>query len=269
MEKNTKLSRTIVCLVLVLIAAVSFFLVSGKAASVETHEARIQAIDNKIETVLKLTATSTLASAGVSAIPGDTATPIAEKLADFTEYFLAILCVLYAEKYLLTILGVGAFKIIIPVACAIFAVGLFWNPLGMKKLGLKLAVFGLALYFTIPISLNVSDMIYDTYKDSIDMTITSAEALTDETSEFAAAEDEGTIKAILKGLSETVGGLNDKAAGILKQFVETLAVLIVTSCVIPILVIVFMIWMTKILLGNSSAAVIPVPGTGRSRRAAD
>ena len=63
-----------------------------------------------METVLKLTASSTAASAGITAIPGDAGTPIAEKLADFSEYGILILCVLYAEKYLLSILGSGVFK---------------------------------------------------------------------------------------------------------------------------------------------------------------
>ena len=36
--------------------------------------------------------------------------------------------------------------------------------------------------------------------------------------------------------------LTEKAAGILNRFVETLAVMIVTSCVIPLLVLLFFFW---------------------------
>ena len=40
----------------------------------------------------------------------------AEKISDFTEYFLVALCVLYAEKYLLPVLGLTFFKIMLPLA---------------------------------------------------------------------------------------------------------------------------------------------------------
>ena len=117
-------------------------------------------IDEKVDTVMKLTATATLASVGISAIPDDTATPIAEKLTDFTEYFLLILCVLYAEKYLLSVVGAGAFKVLIPLACLLFGASLFFAGKKLRPLALKLAALAVALYLVIPLSITVSDMIY-------------------------------------------------------------------------------------------------------------
>ena len=111
MEEKTSLwIRIAVLMLLIVLAVVSFYPLAKRAEAPETHQETVQAIDDKIETVLKLAATSTVASAGISAIPGDTATPIAEKLADFSEYFLLILSVLYAEKYLLTVSGAGAMR---------------------------------------------------------------------------------------------------------------------------------------------------------------
>ena len=207
------------------------------ASTPETHTGTIASIDEKTDTVLKLTATSTLASAAVSAIPGDTATPIANKLADFTEYFLLILCVLYSEKYLLTIIGAGAFKILIPLACLLMIAGMFWN-----------------------------DMIYNAYRESIDTTISSAEALSDQTAALAdAAEDKNVINSILSRLSETADSLTDKAANILNRFVETLAVMIVTSCIIPILVLIFFLWLIKLLTGIDLSGSLPLHRGERRR----
>lgn len=256
MEKTLK--QVLVITLLVLLAVISFVLIADKAASLEANQATISSIDGKAETVLKLTAASTLASAGISAIPGDTATPIAEKLADFTEYFLLILCVLYAEKYLLTIIGAGAFKILIPLACLLVIVSLFWKPKVMKRLALKAAVFGLALFLMIPLSIRVSDMVYNTYESSIDNTITAAEEFTETTSELAEAKgDEGLVSSILNKLSETAASLSEKAAKTLNRFVESLAVMIVTSCIIPLLVLVFFIWLLKFLTGKDLN--IPLP----------
>ena len=82
---EAKLKKAIIVAALLLVAVISFLPIANAAASPANHTKTIASIDDKILTVLKLTAASTLASAGVSAIPGDTATPIAEKLADFSE----------------------------------------------------------------------------------------------------------------------------------------------------------------------------------------
>lgn len=243
---------------LILLGLVSFLFLGDKASAVETHQETIAAIDDKVETVLKLTATSTVASAGVSAIPGDTATPIAEKLADFSEYFLLILCVLYSEKYLLTILGTAAFRILIPIACLMLAVSLYKWPALLKKMGIKFIAVALVLYVVIPASVRVSDMIYQTYQESINQTIDSAEELSDDTSAISAAGgNENVITQIMEQLSETKESLTDRAANILNRFIETLAVIIVTSCVIPVLVLIFFIWLIRMLTGIDISAAMP------------
>ena len=263
--KETMLKKVLISVVLIFAALLSMLMLSDKASDPAVHEKTIASIDEKVDTVLKLTATSTLASAGISTIPGDAATPIAEKLADFTEYFLLILCVLYAEKYLLTIVGAGAFKILFPFACLLWIISLFWNPTVMKRLSVKCAVFGLALYFTVPLSIGVSDMIYRSYQDSIDSTIAAAEEFTETTDELAGAEDAGLLTSIMGKLSETASTLSDKAARVLNHFVESLAVLIVTSCVIPVLSLLFFLWLIKLLTGVEISPVPGRPGWGKRR----
>ena len=248
MEKTMK--RMLIAALLVLLAVVSALVIADWAASPDTHARDIASIDEKTATVLKLTAASTLASAGISAIPGDTATPIAEKLADFTEYFLLILCVLYSEKYLLTIMGVGAFRILVPIACLLAGASLFWNPKLTRRLALRLGVIALALYLVIPASLRVSDAIYTAFDASISTTLSEAEELTEETSQLAeAGDDKGLLASVLDRLSETAETLARKAANTLNRFVEALAVMIVTSCIIPILVLLFFLWVIRQFTG--------------------
>ncbi len=259
-------SRKIFIAALLLLLAVFSFLYAGDhASSVESHADTIAAIDDKVDTVLKLTATSTVASAGVSAIPGDTATPIAEKLADFSEYFLLILCVLYSEKYLLTIIGAAAFRFLIPIACILGIVALFKWPHVCRKVAVRFAALALVLYLVIPASVRVSDMIYQTYQDSINQTISDAEELSDETSTLSAAAGDDTIlAAIIEKFSEDGESLVDKAADILNGFIETLAVIIVTSCIIPLLVLIFFLWLIKVVTGIDPSAALP-PHGGRVR----
>ena len=242
--------KLLLCGLLLLLAVFSILILGDWASNAETHAATLSALDDKAETVLKLSATSALASAGITAIPGDTATPIAEKLADFTEYFLLILCVLYTEKYLVTILGAAAFRILIPLACVLVGFSLIRSREKLRLLGVKLAIIALALFAVIPMSQWVSDAIYRAHEASIQTAVASAEELTEKTSGLAEAEeDKGLIASVLERIKETAASLIDKAAYTLNRFVETLAVMIVTSCVIPILVLLFFLWIIKLLTG--------------------
>jgi len=257
---ETALKKILLAALLLGLALFSFLFLADKAAAPATHAATVGVIDEKTEDVLKLTASASLASFGVSAIPGDTATPIAGKLADFAEYFLLILCVLYSEKYLLGIIGAGVFKVLIPCACVLAGVSLVCHPRLFRRLAVKLAAVGIALYLLIPFSFKVSDMIYGAYRGTIDATIDAAETLSDETAPLAdAAGDKGLVASILDRLSETATSLTDKAVDTVNRFVETLAVMIVTSCVIPLLVLLFFLWVVRQLTGVDLSAGLPSP----------
>ena len=256
---DNKLIRLLLSALLVLLGVISALFVADWAGSAATYASTTAVIDEKTEDVLKLTASASLASFGASAIPGDTATPIAAKLADFSEYFLLILTVLYAEKYLLSLIGLGVFRVLIPASCLLGILALnFWRQ--GWRLAVKLFLTGLLLFALIPSSFSVSNLIYGAYRESIDGTISAAETLSDETAPLAdATEDKGTVQTILDRLSETTASLTDKAVDAVNRFVETLAVMIVTSCVIPLLVLLFFLWVIRQLTGVNLSAALPRP----------
>ena len=266
MEKNMK--KILAAAALVLVAVISFTFVADKAASPTTYAKTIDSIDAKVDTVLKLTASSAMASAGVSAIPGDTATPIAEKLAEFTEYFLVVLCVLYSEKFLLTVGGAAAFRVIIPIACLLLGASIFCKKDLLRRLGMKFFICSIILYLAVPMSIRVSDVIYSSCEDTINTTIMQTQSLTEKTDAFSMTnEDETAMASVWERISETAGTLADKAARILNRFVETLAVFIVTSCVIPVLTMVFFLWVIKVFANIDSRQTIIklLPENGRRR----
>ena len=174
------LVKVLVSLLLVLLAAFSYFIVSELCDNSPLTEYLVSSIDDKTDTVMKLTSASAVASAGVSAIPGDTATPIAEKLADLTGYFLLILSVLYTEKALLTLFGSAVFKLLVPIACGFGLLGyLFWKKGG--ALAKSVALFALAILITIPASLLISDAVYNSYSSRLETTLSSTEELNEQT----------------------------------------------------------------------------------------
>ena len=56
-------------------------------------------------------------------------------------------------------------------------------------------------------------------------------------------------------------GITDKVGTMVNNFIEALAVMLVTSCVIPILVILFFVWLIKLLF----AVELPVSYSGARR----
>lgn len=247
--ENT-LKKTMFVAFLILVAILSMFVIAPKVAQSDFTSSIIRSIDEKAETVLKLSASSTLASVGVSAIPGDTATPIADKLADLTKYFLLILCVLYTEKYLLTLIGVGFFKYLIPALCLISIILVFWSPAALTRARRKLLAFGLVALLAIPTGILISDSIYGQFESSIGATLATAEELNAKTEGLSQAENDATyIEKWLSKISETASGLTDKAANALNRFIESIAVLIVTTCIIPVLILLLFIWLTKLIFG--------------------
>lgn len=264
MEK--KHIRLMIILLPLVFALLSFFVVARYASSPEFHQKTIQSLDDKKTTVMELTAASTAASAAISLIPGDGGTPIAEKLADLSSYFLVVICAIYLEKYLVTITGYAAFSILIPLACVLFSAYFLWKRDGFRILAEKLLLFGITVYLVIPASVKVADMIDATYQSSIESTIDSAKQATDEIEADTEENTNGTVssdgskskestskKGLLSGIvskvEETVTGATKNVETVLNRFIEALAVMLVTSCLIPILVLVFFVWLVKMLLG--------------------
>ena len=242
-------------LIPLLIALISVFVLSGPASSPEFHKDSLAELEEKQTTVLELSAASAAASAAITLIPGDTATPIADKLADLSSHFLVVLCAIFLEKYLLTISGFLAFKVLIPVACGAYLLHALFGWKGLRVLAYKLAAFALLIFAVIPVSLQLSHMIETTYQASIDATIQSARETADAVESAAGSEEaedegfwEGLISSVTEGITSVTSGIADKVGGMVNDFLEALAIMLVTSCVIPVLVLLSFIWFAKILL---------------------
>jgi ABC-type multidrug transport system fused ATPase/permease subunit len=236
---------------------------------------------------MELTAASTAASAAITLIPGDVATPIATKLADISGYFVIVICALYLEKYLLTILGAAACKVLIPLGCVMWALTPFWKKPFLKATALKLFAFAAAIMLIVPASAWVSDMIETTYGESINATLeaatetvedleSNAESAVTEAAENASDGAESTESelswwdkltgTVTSAAGDIIEAAKDKVTvatstfeRVLNNMIEALAVMIVTSCVIPILVLMFFVWLIKLVFNVS----VPMPPMGR------
>ena len=285
--------KCITAAVLLLVAILSITVVGKYVSAPENHQKTIASLDEKKQTVMELTAASTVTSALITLLPGDTATPIAEKMADVSGYLLVVLCAIYLEKYLVTITGYVAFTYLIPIACGLWIFNLIFANTTVRKLAAKLAVFGLAISFVVPASVKISDLIGDTYQAQIEATIEDAKntqsilensgVVDDDTNatETTGTDAAGTVTGnvqekennnsdsvsnIFDWAKDAISGAKDSVANVvenvtvstedlvqkvensLNHFIEAVAVMIITSCVIPMLVLLLFFWMVKIVL---------------------
>ena len=278
MEERSLRSWALAALLLAL-AVLSFAVVTPWATSAETHAASLAALEEKQTTVLELTAAATAASAAITLLPGDAATPIAEKLADVSGYFLLALCAVYLEKYLLTLTAYAAFRLLVPAALLLLAAWLLAGRDWLRKAGWKLLVFAAAIVLVIPASVKVSGLIEDTYRVSLEETLRQAKDTTAAVEDSAQSGDSqeeqgflgGLFSKVTEGVSQVVGGLTERVGQMLNRFLEALAVTLVTACLIPILVLLFFVWLVKFIWGieiPDPRGALPGKRTARGREEA-
>ncbi len=267
-KKNKVSKRTLIALVLLTIALFSIFVVSKIVTAPDFNQATVSALDDKKVTVMKLAATAAASSTALSLLPGDVATPIANQIAELTTYFIVILGAILLEKILIAVVGYLTFGFIIPFACLLGIVYLFVKNDIFRNLAIKLAIFGIVIFVTIPVSIGASDLIYKSYQTSVEQTIATAnqnkEEIDDKKKDFA-EEDKNWMDKIGDYISNATSKIGNDISAIVKKgedtlasFLDAVAVLIITSCVIPIIVLIVFAFIIKITFSFDSAKVATI-----------
>lgn len=249
LKDKITLKKVIITVVLCMIAIFSFTVISKYATSVEVHSSSISALDDKKMKAMELTAGVAATSTAISALPGDAATPIAEQVSELTGPLLIVVCAIYLEKFLLTTIGLVSFKFLIPFACILAAIYLFTSKEVTKVLAIKFGIFAMAISLVIPVSVKVTQLIETTFEETITQTYDSADEITNKAEESAEDEKSNAFAEFLKGIGDSVSNLAENAKNALSVFIDAIAVLIITTCVIPIVVILFFLWIIKMIFG--------------------
>lgn len=259
MEKKIIIKKIIVTIALIIVSLISIFVISKIASSTEFHKKTIQHLDDKKIIVTELTAATAGSATVIAAIPSEATTPLANKIMDMSSYLIIVIGVIFLEKILLTLTGKLTFMFIIPIACILYAIYMFAKKDVFRRLSIKLAVFGIIIFMIVPISVQLSKFIEENYGTSITQTIESAKNLetnTEETEQNKEKEEqnEGNLwNKITSGISNVASNIGDSVSGIvnkgkliLSNFVDAVAILIVTTCVIPIMALFIIVWLIKI-----------------------
>lgn len=274
---SSSLKGKVLCTALaLLVALVSFFPVASWASSVETHASTIVTLDEKQSNVMALSALAASASVAISVLPDDVGDSIADQLAELSSDFAVIVAAIVLEKYLLTIVGLVAFKGLVPVACVLFALSL-WGSFrtgALRTTALKLALFGILLFGVVPASAFLANCIDETYGVSSEAVVAevgetvNSEDVQEEASTDEAGEEgffnfvKNSVKDVASDAADAVTGVASsavsKATSCLNDLLEAFAVMVVTSCVLPVLVLLLALWLMSLLLGLDTSASVSV-----------
>lgn len=238
-----KQKKWMISIIFVIVALISFFSISTLTSSPDFHQSSIQALDDKKVTVMELVAATAATSTAISLIPGDAAMPIANQISEISNYLLIVICVIIIEKYMLTISGFIAFKFLIPIACIFGILYLFLKKGFFKILAIKLSIFAVAFFLLVPTSVQITQIIETAYQTSIQETIDAAQESTIEKDD----KDNGFLSGIISSVEGATTKAIEQAKTMLSNFVDAIAVLMVTSCFIPILVVLCFTWLVKMI----------------------
>jgi len=189
-------------------------------------------------------------SVAITLIPGDTGTTLAEKLSDMSGYMFLVLIGLYIEKILLLLSGTIAFRVLIPIGCIFCLYHLFFDRGFAWRLGVKMIVFGIAVFALVPTSVWVTQEIDNSSNVSVEQRVEESSKKAEQIAKKAKKETSKNIldkigNAITTGMDNTI----NSAKTYFKNTMDIVAAMVVTSFVIPVLTLLILLFLFKSIWG--------------------
>lgn len=257
MLENENTKKIIASIVLVVVLLTSIFVAGNIATKPETYSKYYKVLDEKRNNVTTLVAAVAGSSAAIAMIPGDATTPVANEIASLSKYLIVVIGAIILEKLLLTAIGGLSFKILLPIACALGIVALFVKNEWIKKFAIKLGVISVVIVCIVPLSIKVSDAIEKSSEINLEQNIAALadnKDLEENKKTEDVKKDKNLISGIVSGTKDVVSNVGNKlntktkeVGNKLNMFIQQITVLIITSCVIPILVLMGFIWVVKLI----------------------
>ncbi len=220
----------------------------------------IQHLEESQNTIMRFSGTTIATSLSLSALPNDFASPLASTVSDLNTYFIFIFAVLFVEK-LVVIEGIKiALVWMIPAACILYIAAILTSKEMFKNFAKKLLILGISIIMVIPISTHFTETVCADYLTYVDETIEEADAGANKINELMAEENEDAtfFDKLTDAFKTAIRDVNDLLAyfkNVVKKCVNSVAVMIVTTFVLPMLTMLLFRW----LLTELFALHLPVP----------
>lgn len=249
-KRKCTVPEIVIIVILLLLALLSATFFSTKLSSPAFHAKTIQVLDEQKQEALTLSVAVTAASTALSFMPDDTASPIANELANLSLPLFLIVAIIYLETFLLSTFGWIATVFLIPAAC-LFTIGFILSRKHFLLSWIKKAsVLSLTLLFLIPASAMITAQVEDTFSETINQKLHAASHITS-AAESEDTEEKNAFFSFFSSLATNVTAMADAARNMLSTLVEAVAVLLITSFVIPVLTLLVFLQIMKLALNVS------------------
>lgn len=280
-KKNGEITEAKAKVLVKILLAVFFMMLSIFVLAYEVPQAKyVQSTVESLETsrtkIMEFSGATIATSLAITALPDDFGTPLADTLADMNMYFVFIFAVLFVEK-LLVVEGVKfSFAWIIPIALGLYILGTLITKDSIKLFAKKLLIFGMAVVFVIPVSTHFTEKVCADYLVYVDDTIAEANDGAQKVNEIMATEEEETtiFDKLSTAFKTAMSGMNDLMEyfeNVIKKFINSIAIMLVTSFVMPLFILVIFRWLIKELFSlNLSLPQVKIllPGKNKGEKAA-
>ncbi|MDD6191150.1 MAG: hypothetical protein PUB75_06130 [Firmicutes bacterium] len=267
------IKRIIITTVILIFGAVSFFGLSKWAENPETYNGTTAKIEELQNNAIGLTTAATGTATLAAAVPGDATTPVANKLADVAGYMVIVYAALTTEKYIMVLAGALLFKIAIPLAAVVVSALIIagktetrWTYIVLRVL----AVF-IVLWALVPASMYISTKVQDIYETTARTKLEQVDKENKQIEKEAEAEKKANNKKssnLFDKIYEKVKNVTVDAKSTAKQkakefetaldnMIEGVAIMIVTTCVIPFIVMAILLWVAKLIVIPDAQFRIP------------
>ena len=253
-EKSLKISLAVFVMVF------SFTVLVQKIPETKYVQNTVERLEESQNTIMKFSGSTMGTSVAISALPDDFGSPLAGTIADLNMYFIFMFAVIFVEK-LLVLEGIKiALAYIIPAACLLYVAFVLSSKNVFKNFANKLLILGMAIIIVIPFSTYFTETVCNDYLAYVDETIEEADAGAAKINEVMAASDEEAtffdrISAAFKTSIQSVSDLLAYFKNVVRKCVNSVAIMLVTTFVVPMLILMLFRWLLKELF----ALHIPFP----------
>ncbi len=241
--------------IIVLSTCVLFY----KVPEMEFMQETVKSLEESQNTITAFSGTTIATSVAISALPDDFATPLANTISDLNIYLIFMLIVVFVEKLIVLEGTKISLALIIPIACVLHIAYVWTTKEVCKQFARKFMILGVSVVLVIPISTHFTETVCADYMTYVDETIAETQAGADKINEAMTEDSNKSIFDKLSDAFETaIQGIKDLLTyfqNVVKKCVNSIAIMIVTTFVLPLLILMLFRWLLKELF----ALNIPAP----------
>lgn len=235
-------------LFLIFIAVFSITVLARKLPETAFMQNTIAHLNQSQNTIMAFSGSTLLTSLSISALPDDFASPLASTVSDMNTYFILLFAVLFVEKLVVVEGTKIALTYVIPAACILYIFAVFFPKQMFKNFGSKLLILGICLVLVIPLGTHFTEYVCKDYLVYVDQTIAEADAGAEKINEImSAGTEESTffekLSDAFKTAIQDVSDLLTYFKNVIKRCVNSIAILIVTNFVLPVLIMLLFRWL--------------------------